>query len=194
MKLGLWRNDQTIYGNIFNLWVFSVLLSSLIHLFFLQTFIPDERVMQISTHLSIGVSLVSFLAGYILYVKGHWKFNMKKWNETNRVKKILLLPFAPIFVFFLYSTFIERFVPYLITSYIGENTIVSELVEKKREVGRYNCLYQITSKKWPKSFVQICISEEFYNRLPKVPFKANLGVVKSSYGMIVENVKNYQKI
>lgn len=112
-----------------------------------------------------------------------------EWYAYSRKMKYVAILAAPFLVLFFNYVAIGYTLPHLVTRVIGEPDSIEYEVVRDRGGGRYSCKFQLINDDMTVPFVQLCVSEGTWNRLPGIPFTAEFSVQKSSLGMIFKGIR-----
>lgn len=184
----LWKSGSTGYQKIKNTVFVIPAALMLLNAFGLRNFLPAPPLGRFSLFVAIGVTVWMFIL--ILYGRalGEQRPN-PKWYAYSRKMKYVAILAAPFLILFFNYVAIAYTLPHLATQIIGEPETIAYEVVRDRGSGRYTCKYRITNDDMTVPFVQLCVSEVTWNRLPGIPFTAEFSVQKSSLGMIFKEIR-----
>jgi hypothetical protein len=187
----LWRDESTKHQKILAI-VFSVIMVGPLFLMFTHNFVVEPKVSEFSSYISIFFTVFLMLMVAYWYVKKLWK-PAPSWHKYSRIKKVLVVPFGPLFIFVLLWINLAISIPQLFTLLFGTDTVKRDLVVKNRRYSSRSCNYRLEPQSIDTIGFYYCISEDTYSQLPDMKIKSELFIRRSIFGYAVQDIKLLQK-
>ncbi len=168
--------------------IFTINIIGLVGRIFTHHFVTEPHFSRVAVYISLLLTLILITAVGFLYIRGAWR-PTPVWYKYSAFKKIVLVPFIPIFIFVLFWVNIAISLPYLFTAVFGQTAIKNDVVIKDHSHSRRSCDYRLKPNSINVIFFRYCISEGLYNRLPGGEIEAELILKKSMFGYIVKNIR-----
>ncbi|MGF2734762.1 hypothetical protein [Marinobacter sp. DUT-1] len=184
----LWDSGSTGYQKIKNTVFVIPAVLMLLNAFGLRNFLPAPSYERFSLFAAIGVTVWGFILIFYGRAVGEQRPNLQ-WYEYSRKMKYVAILAAPFLILLFNYVAIAYTLPHLVTKVVGEPETIAYEVVRDRGGGRYTCKYRIINDDMTVPFVQLCVSEVTWYRLPVIPFTAEFSVQKSSLGMIFKEIR-----
>lgn len=128
-----------------------------------KNFLPLPWVDAAATYLAIG--LTSLVYVLVIYWKRSGKVESSpEWYWTGRVKKILVIAFGPLLLFWIYHTVFAFSVPRAWSLTGHESGTVTYTVIKELGGGRHSCDYQLVNDLLHYMFFELRISHTTHSQ------------------------------
>jgi len=187
----LWRNDSTKYQKIVAA-IFSLTTIGPLFLMFTHNFVTNPNVSTFALHASITLTVIAMAFVGRLYTKGLWR-PAPGWHESSRLKRILIIPFVPLFFGGMLWINLAISVPQLFTLIFGSEHVRQDVVTKDSHYSRASCDYRLKPKSVSAPLFHYCIPESLYNQLPDTELEAELLTKESALGYMIEDIKPIQR-
>lgn len=186
-----WNKKSTFAQNV-TVYVLLAALIGPLFLIFTHNFVAESYYSKLSSYISIGLTCLSLFGFRYLYINNLWKPS-PVWYSYSKIKRVLLAPFFPIFIFFLLWINLGISAPQALTLLFGTEVIKRDVVVKVRTNSRRFCDYRLEPQSTNGFLFHYCISESLYNQLPDTKIESELIIKKSAFGYIVEDIKLLDK-
>ena len=187
----LWRKGATKYQKVVAI-ILSATIIGPFYLIFTHNFVAEPRVSELSSYASIVfTACLIFMLAY-LYTKKLWR-PAPVWHTYSKFKKVLLIPFVPLFLYGLFWVNLAISMPQVFTLLFGTDAVKRDVVVKDRHYSRRSCDYRLEPQTINAIFFHYCISESFFNQLPETAIESELLIKQSPLGYIVEDIRLLHK-
>lgn len=171
--------------------IFAATLIGPLFFIFTHNFVYKPVVSKLSIYVSLVLTISSISMLAYLYFKDKWK-PANAWFGYSKIKRILVIPFAPLFIYSLFWMNIAISAPHLFTLMFGVDAVKQDVVVKDRHYSRRSCKYRLEPKSISAMFFHYCISEGLYKQLPEGEIESELLIKQSLFGYFVRDVRLFR--
>lgn len=138
-------------------------------------------------------AVLTIIATILIYV---FRKNIKQIDPLNIIydpEKAFNLLWLPLLIFFFIDCQVSGIVPIAYTSLLGEQKLINvqtHTIYKSNRRNFFTCNYQLGINDHSNEFLNLCISEDFYNKFKdQQEIPTQLIVVESPLGSLITHIK-----